>query len=550
MESPPPNVPAPIYPSAPMSPDYELPEILLTIPSGVVLYYIDKSGNAVTTLPSPTFLQIFRSPDYQELGSDDNPAAYLVVRNGEWSYPLIPRKSPVFLSKSGIYTFPDLSHEQQEQQQQQQQPQQQQQYRHSVAIVLDSTVSEANKKLFKEILDGASMLRREGESGNGSDGGSGSGQQRTMTEAAVLKGAEMIGKGIVIGAKVAEYGMQKGAEAAQKYMEPEPGKPVDPNIKKGIEYAKRGSEVTKYAAGKVEGWVGDATRSVGRSLARIIFGKDDGSSSSSSSSSTMQQIKWILKLGLQGLGVVFAALEDAKNILKKSIKSETVKVVDYKYGAEAADVAGVAADAFGNLVDTADSAMGIGLSKKTFAKKLVKKTGKEMAKEAVRSVETNRHDVAVVQDGEGRYVLSDAPEAAPKVLERVRRDGAAGGGSDLAPGSPERSRSPLPTSMSYSALKEKADAAPPRPTTLPPGVAGNTTVPKTVAVAEASGAAASSTSTGQGNARFTDDEVEALLALAPTPTHDTLHHALELPQQEHPQRQQSGGGTTSLYPKI
>ena len=83
-----------------------------------------------------------------------------------------------------------------------------------------------------------------------------------------------------------------------------------------------------------------------------------------------------------GLGVVFSALEDAKNILKKSIKSETVKVVDYKYGPDAAVVAGTAADAFGNIVDTADSAMGIGLSKKTFAKKLVKKTGKEMAKEA------------------------------------------------------------------------------------------------------------------------------------------------------------------------
>ena len=244
--------------------------------------------------------------------------------------------------------------------------------------------------------------------------------------------------------------------------------------------------------------------------------------------------------------MVFAALEDAKNILKKSIKTETVKVVDYKYGEEAAVVAGVAADAFGNLVDTADSAMGIGLSKKTFAKKLVKKTGKEMAKEAVRSVETNRHDVAVVQDAEGRYVLSDAPEAAPKVLERVRRDGAENGGL-AAPGSPERSRSPLPTSMSYSVLRDKAqpsssssNAAPPaRPTTLPPGVAGNNAASSTTPVAPPH----------QGNARFTDEEVAALLALAPTPTHDALHHALDLPQQEHPQRQESGAGG-NLYPKI
>ena len=173
----------------------------------------------------PLYSQIFQSPEYQELGSDDNPAAYLVVRNGEWSYPLIPRKSPVFLSKSGIYTFPDLSHEDE---QKLQQPQQQQQYRHSVAIVLDSSVSEANRNRLKEILEQTSILRREGDGGGGSSGGSGGGggQQRTMTEAAVLKGAEMIGKGIVIGAKVAEYGMQKGAQAAQKYMEPEPGKPV------------------------------------------------------------------------------------------------------------------------------------------------------------------------------------------------------------------------------------------------------------------------------------------------------------------------------------
>ena len=190
----------------------------------------------LTSLSNCVFLlaQVFRSPDYQELGSDDNPAAYLVVRNGEWSYPLIPRRSPVFLSKSGIYTFPDISHEQEQEQQQQQPSQQQhqspsQQHRHSVAIVLDSRVSEANRKLFKDILESTSLLKREGDGGSGgsgSDGGQQQPQQRTMTEAAVLKGAELIGKGIVIGAKVAEYGMQKGAEAAQKYMEPEPGKTV------------------------------------------------------------------------------------------------------------------------------------------------------------------------------------------------------------------------------------------------------------------------------------------------------------------------------------
>ena len=115
-------------------------------------------------------------------------------------------------------------------------------------------------------------------------------------------------------------------------------------------------------------------------------------------------------------------------------------------------------------------------------------------------------------------------------------------GGQLAPGSPERSRSPLPTSMSYSALKEKADAPaqpqpPPRPTTLPPSAA-------------AAASSTSSSSTRQGNARFTDDEVEALLALAPTPTHDTLTHALDLPQREAPQRQESGGGTTAIYPKL
>lgn len=228
-------------------------------------------------------------------------------------------------------------------------------------------------------------------------------------------------------------------------------------------------------------------------------------------------------------------MEDAKDILKKSIKTESVKVVDYKYGPEAAVVAGVAADAFGNIVDTADSAMGIGLGKKTFAKKLVKKTGKEMAKEAVKSgVETNRHDVSVVRvhddadggGGGGGYVLSDAPEAAPKVLERVRRDG----DGSLAPGSPERSRSPLPSSMSYSSLKNKAEAPPPppQPASLPPTAASAAGGSASAASATAS----SSTRSGPGNARFTDDEVEALLALAPTPTHDTLHHALDLPPQQ------------------
>ena len=38
-------------------------------------------------------------------------------------------------------------------------------------------------------------------------------------------------------------------------------------------------------------------------------------------------------------------------------------------------------------------------------------------------VETHLHDVNVIQTEDGNYVMSDAPEAAPKVLERVRREG-------------------------------------------------------------------------------------------------------------------------------
>lgn len=62
MESPAVGVSQPLYPSAPLSPDYEVPDIILTIPSGVVLYYINKDGNVVTTLPSPTFLQVPPGP--------------------------------------------------------------------------------------------------------------------------------------------------------------------------------------------------------------------------------------------------------------------------------------------------------------------------------------------------------------------------------------------------------------------------------------------------------------------------------------------------------
>jgi hypothetical protein len=305
-------------------------------------------------------------------------------------------------------------------------------------------------------------------------------------------------------------------------MEPEPGKQVDPKIVKGVEYAKKGSEVTKKAAGKVEGWVGDATRSLGRSLSRLVFGVPDktggsGGSGGSGSSGTMQQIRWILKLGLQGMGVVFSALDDAKEILKKSIKTETVKVVDYKYGADAAVVAAEASDAFGNLVDTADSAMSIGLSKKAFAKKVVKKTGKAMAKEAVSGAKTNNYSVTLGQDGEGRVILSSAPEAAPACLNRVKA-------TETTPGSPERSRSPLPSGL-----------PPPRPTSLP-------------ATAPPIG-----TSGHQRHAQFTDDEVEALLALAPTPTHDTIHHALDLPSRERPpafaETTQPNAAAT-LYPRL
>merc|ERR1719431_1477420 len=103
--------------------------------------------------------------------------------------------------------------------------------------------------------------------------------------------------------------------------------------------------------------------------------------------------------------------------------------------------------------------------------------------------------------------------------------------------------------MSFSALKRKEDAPPPpppphpsstsakqppppRPTTLPP------TQPRPLGPAP---------ETTRANARFTDEEVDALLALAPTPTHDTITHALDLPARN---ARQTEPPSTNIYPKI
>ncbi len=78
---------------------------IFSIPDGVQIFYIRADG-AVTAPSYPSSLGIYHFHAVPE--SDGmSPPAFMEV--GNWTYPLLPRRSPVLHSSFGAYIFPDVT---------------------------------------------------------------------------------------------------------------------------------------------------------------------------------------------------------------------------------------------------------------------------------------------------------------------------------------------------------------------------------------------------------------------------------------------------------
>jgi len=163
---------------------------------------------------------------------------------------------------------------------------------------------------------------------------------------------------------------------------------------KGAGYA---TKATVKVSGFVANRVGDLTKSIAKSLARkmepAVSGATGagGSGSGKTKNTSLRTLVDVARGGLLAYGTIYTSLEDSAKVLGTSVKSNSVQVVEHKYGGEAGEVFGEAATAAGNAAMTYMNIQSLGV--KGLVKKTAKTTGKELGK-AVLDAHSSKQPVA------------------------------------------------------------------------------------------------------------------------------------------------------------
>ncbi|XP_069615062.1 spartin-like isoform X1 [Ranitomeya imitator] len=354
-------------------------EELILIPRGVQIFYVTPDG--LVSAPSyPGYLRIIKFMDTSSEMDPNRPPAFLQVC--DWLYPLMSNQSPVLLSNNGVYMFPDLMS---------------QLPGSYVGVVLSAELPAADLELFEDLMKQMSDLRIQAGEASGEvidltrtihvismpepePTPREKEEQATWSEKVaqgILQGASWLSWGLVKGAELTEKAIHKGATKLREHIQPE-DKPmeVSPTVAKGLNVAKQATGgAVKVSQFLVDGVCAVAS-CVGRELGPHV--KKHGSKllpeslkKDKDGKSPLDGAMVVAASGVQGFATVWQGLEHAAKNVTKSVASETVHTVKYKYGKDA----GHATD------DAVNSAINVGVTALNIdhlgIKAIVKKTAKE-----------------------------------------------------------------------------------------------------------------------------------------------------------------------------
>merc|ERR1712218_638260 len=191
----------------------------------------------------------------------------------------------------------------------------------------------------------------------------------------ILKGAQTVGKTMedTIVPKTTQL-----IEYATEKQKSKMGQPAEEDSKMNSVL-----KTTVKVSGFVANRVGDLTKSIAKSLARkmepaVSGATGAGSGSGKTKNSSIRTLVDVARGGLLAYGTIYTSLEDSAKVLGNSVKSNSVQVVEHKYGGEAGEVFGEAATAAGNAAMTYMNIQSLGV--KGLIKKTAKTTGKELGK--------------------------------------------------------------------------------------------------------------------------------------------------------------------------
>jgi spartin len=336
-------------------------EELFNLPDSVHIFFIAATGQ-VSTFSEPTTLRIFRFKDT----SEGETKTFIQV--GGWTHPLIPGASPVLEAGNGAFMFPDVYGDDGS----------------CVGLVLadDSPFNidgEAQSQL-ANILDELTALKKEEPAVNE--------QNLGKIGSALLKGAQVVGKGMEMGAEKATHLIEYVSEK-QKAKIQDRSPDEDVKVNKAIVTSVKGAKYATNATVKVSGFVSKRVGKLSKGLAKHLAKKMEptvtgatggigGGKSSTTKSSSMHNIVDAARGGLLAYGTVYASLEESAKVLGKSVKEESVQVVEKKYGKQSGEVLEDGLTSAGNATMTYMNIQSLGV--KGLVKKTAKDTGKQLGK--------------------------------------------------------------------------------------------------------------------------------------------------------------------------
>lgn len=347
-------------------------EELFNLPDCVQIFFITADGR-VSTFSQPSSLRIFKFKN--EINKDEESANTFIQVNG-WTHPL-GEGSPVLKAGNGSFMFPDAYSDQEGA---------------SVGLVImDDTPfnvdGEAEKQL-QQLLEELTALKtiQKSQTGIGSEKELELDHHLGKLGSLILKGAQTVGKTmedtiVPKTTQLIEYATEK--QKSKMGQPAEEDSKMNSVLKTTVKGAGYATKATVKVSGFVANRVGDLTKSIAKSLARkmepaVSGATGAGSGSDKTKNSSIRTLVDVARGGLLAYGTIYTSLEDSAKVLGNSVKSNSVQVVEHKYGGEAGEVFGEAATAAGNAAMTYMNIQSLGV--KGLIKKTAKTTGKELGK--------------------------------------------------------------------------------------------------------------------------------------------------------------------------
>ncbi|RZC41035.1 Senescence and/or MIT domain containing protein [Asbolus verrucosus] len=324
---------------------------------GVKLYFISPAGEVSSTLRPQTLKIILVDNEGENV-----PRAILQI--GTWVYPLIPGVSPCYRADYGAFILPNVYAETPGS---------------SIGIILPSDADADAYEVLESILYGIV-----GES-----------KPPEMLLPPSEDLSEKISNGIVTGASFLSRGLVTGAEKVGNLLNLSTPKLINrmnstdrpAEIPAGVTRSMQIAETATNKAARVTGYVaeqvGVATVKLGKFLAPHIQKQGTRLLTSGfrmSEEDASNKVKGVMTVAagaVEGFSTVYRGLENSASILGQSLKNNTVKVVQHKYGQPAGEFAGDTLSTVGNVYQISQN------TKVIQPKHLAKRTAKEAGKAVV-----------------------------------------------------------------------------------------------------------------------------------------------------------------------